>query len=335
MQALRTLCGLALFTFFCAVAADAQMAKDAAPPAQFNLGKVLFGDGRTTAADFKGSPVVFAQWQDIYSGMDAARKAVGLAEKHAKDGLVVVLVSTKAFDEEGGWAKAVAFLEKNFPNHKCRVVGNIALPMVGSPDTTPPMMSVVGVDGTVQVAGSARTIGGKVDNAVAAELEKKKKGWGKDANAKKIRALCFNSCKFNDAYNVGMSIMSDDPEVTAAMGELLQAFRTSVAIVKSQMAEGRPSDAKAEFDHLREAIKGHKELNQELAPLVQEMESEATTNELALEKKLKPMIAKLAGAKADASAAKGFEKFATENAGTKVGERAKVYAEIAAAMTKL
>ena len=64
----------------------------------FAFGDVIGGDGRDHLALFPGQPVLLAWWQNISGGMDAARRAVDLAQKHGKNGLVVLLVTAQGFE---------------------------------------------------------------------------------------------------------------------------------------------------------------------------------------------------------------------------------------------
>ena len=68
------------------------------PMPDLHLRTVLEGDGRDKLFELRGQPVIIAWYSTVFAGLEAARIAIDLEQKHAKDGLAVFLMEIKNHD---------------------------------------------------------------------------------------------------------------------------------------------------------------------------------------------------------------------------------------------
>ena len=117
--------------------------------------------------------------------------AFKLDKEHAKDGLVVILDESQATKDK---ADLLGFVIQNFIKYGQFSTSGVFITNGESPfpsgSSGIPYAALIGVDGKLLLIGSPSGWGKKLDEAIEPEFKKIKSGWGKSAEAKKVRASC-------------------------------------------------------------------------------------------------------------------------------------------------
>lgn len=283
---------------------------------------VLGGDGRVRPSEFRGQPVLIVWYSTVFAGMSAARIAVDLDEKHAKDGLVVFLMEIK--NNDATYLRALQMAK--LPGVTCPLIRNQELRVEFDASTGfPPKMVLVGVDGTLLYAGSYQRAS-EVKKLLKKELKKVKGGWGEDPVAKKARALAHGKQRLGAAWVLlqpGLDGDGASEELRAVARVIRTRFDTWKRSVGHLAKQGEPGRALAAAQGLVLASEGNDEWVAAAAELVASFETPEAARELELGKKLEALLKPLRSK----GPKKGFDRklrsFADGAAsGTPVGERA-------------
>jgi len=285
---------------------------------------MLGGDGRLKLSEFRGQPVIIAWLSTVFAGTEAARLGGKLEEKHAEEGLVVILMEIKNHDET--YLRALQLAE--LPGTSSRLIRNQDL-HVSYDDSSgpPPRLVLVGVDGTVRYAGSYGN-SSEVKKLVMAELDRKKNGWGDDGLARSARAAAFGGGQLG----VARTMLGDAPEGEQgeAAREIEGRFEAVRRSVSHHLEQGEPSRSQEAAQELVRAATGRPEWEKEAAEVAAALESEEfqveKARETELEKLLEPLQKKSPKKGLDAK----LRDLATRAAGTKVGARASRLADAVA-----
>ena len=108
------------------------------------------GDGRQKLSEFRGQPVLIVNWTDTDFGRGAAKEAEKLARELAPEGLVTILLDTHNKPAQ----EIEASVMRLYPGSPARLTQNQKLPIEYLDNGPPPDVALVGVDGTLLVAGS-------------------------------------------------------------------------------------------------------------------------------------------------------------------------------------
>ena len=230
-------------------------------------------------------------------------------------GLVSILVEAQGADE----AQLEHFLWKTFPDNGCFASVGVAVPIPESQGI--PHAAVIGVDGTLLWAGHPLGDAKKIEELIAAELTKVKKGWGTTPESRKVRASLFGKGDLAGAAAL-VAAMPDGEEKTTLQAEVDARYASAKKAISTLQEQGRWIDAQAAAKNLQKAVGTNAAWAGEVAPLVAEFDSESGKAEIALDKKLEKVTKQLRDKKLDA-AIKGLQALTKADAPTnKVGERA-------------
>jgi hypothetical protein len=333
--------GLAAFAFILQEAPAPQGQE--APAPQARLGEavpehvfrefIAGSDGRQRLSDFRGQPVFIVNWTDTDFGLGAATQAKDLAMELVPEGLVLILLDSHNKKDE----EILASVMRLFPGSPARLTRTQKLPIAYEDNGPPPDVALIGIDGTLLVAGSYTIDFGKAGKLIKSELKKRKSGWGQHATARAARGLAFGQQKLAAASRLVDEALAAEPEqaeLLAVRAELENRFATWAASVDFLMQDGRFSEALEAAQALAATVKGHPEWEQRSAALLEQLQTPEAAAELELERKLAGMLAPLRKKKpADSDVAK-LRKFADSAGETRVGLRAQRLAEIAALAVK-
>src|SRR5262245_54604869 len=145
------------------------------------------GDGRQKLSEFRGQPVLIVNWTDTDFGRGAAGEVEKVAKELVPEGLVLILLDT----HNKTAPEIEASVLRLYPGSPARLQQNQKLPIEYQEDGPPPNVALVGVDGTLLVAGSYTVDLGKAIKMVKPELKKLEQGWGEDDQARTARALVY------------------------------------------------------------------------------------------------------------------------------------------------
>jgi hypothetical protein len=229
-------------------------------------------------------------------------------------GLVSILVEAQGADE----AQLEHFLWKTFPDNKCFASVGVAVPIPESNGI--PHAALIGVDGTLLWAGHPLSASKQIDELIAAELAKVKKGWGATAEARKVRAALFGKGDLAGAAAL-VAAMPEGEERTALQAEVDARYASAKKSITNLQQQGRWIDAQAAAKALLKAAGTRAEWVAEVTPIVAEFDSEAGKAEIALDKKLEKIEKQLREKKLE-PAVKALQALLKSGEQTKVAERA-------------
>jgi hypothetical protein len=283
---------------------------------------VLGGDGRTKLSEFRGQPVLIA-WYSAVS-VEGARIAVDLDEEYNDEfpdaKLVVFLMEIK--DHDAIYLRALQMAE--LPGARCWLLQNQELPIVYDETTgLPPMMVLVGVDGTLLYAGSYQRAN-ELKKLLKVEIGKMQKGWGEDPLARKARALAWGQRKLGEAHALLEPSLggSASRELTMLAAEIEKRFESLARAVNHHAEQGEPFRMAAALSELRSATNAKPAWEARLSEIVDVgAATEGLLDELhfKLDALLKPTLQ----SKPKKGLAEKLRAFAAgEAAGTRIGARA-------------
>lgn len=324
---MRALAPFALLALVCFPAPLAATPTDDAA-LHFRLGHPVGFDGRGAIEDFRGQPVLFAWYKDGAYAMDAAVKAMKLHKKHAKKGLVVVVIDSEASGADG-WAKSHAFLVSRFGGFEAWSSGGVAVPGANSSYADGAGVALVGADGTMVLKGANRTLGNKLDKAIVGELKRMRAGWGDDAVAKEMRALAFGKGKLGAAAALHVD---GNAAAATAMKDIEARYHGLKKRVEFASADGCFAEAERALATLADAVAGHAPWVEAVQALEKSIAARATDDDRAREKTLQKFHKAIARGKVSRGQLKKIEAFATSCAGHAQAGAAKRCATLAAAV---
>ena len=333
--------GAALLATSPARAQDANAAATPAPKAA--LGEVVpehefrpflaGGDGRQQLSQFRGQPVLIVNWTDTDFGLGAAEQSKKLAEDLVPQGLVSILMDSHNKKEDELLSSAMRL----FPGSPSRFMRTDNLPIAYEKNGPPPVIALVGVDGTLLLAGSYTIDLGKAEKLIKAELKKRKSGWGEHEAARSARALAYGEQRLaaaREAIAAALAAEPDSAELLQVRDEIDARFASWERTVLVLTEEGRLVQALDEAQRLAKAVAGNPDWEGRAAILVQGFDAPEVASALELDRKLlallKPLDKRGPG---EADVAK-LRKFAESAGETAVGKRAQRLADIAALAAK-
>jgi hypothetical protein len=231
-------------------------------------------------------------------------------DREFKDqGLVTILVESQGNDER----TLTAFLWKTFPDNGAFTCTGVGLPI--PPSRGIPHAAVIGVDGTILWAGNPNAGSKRIDELIAQELEKVKKGWGDTTEAKKVRALLYGKHDFASAMAL-VEALNDGDERAMLLKEVESRRDSATKAIAELKRQGRYVRAQ---DRAEQLVKSCEKRADWLAAAKQELaafDSDEAKALLALDKKIEKVEKQLRDKK-DENAQKGIAallKGATESA---------------------
>jgi hypothetical protein len=274
----------------------------------------LNGDGRQMLSEFYGQPVVIDMWGTRCPPCvgTAVPNAIKHDHEHARDGLVTILVESQGSDA----TQHEAFMWKTFPDNDCFACTGTQIPVPESRGI--PYCAIVGVDGTLLWVGNPAGTPQKVEEHVAAELAKMKKGWGDTAEAKRMRAALYGKGDIAAAAAAIATLPDGEPK-QSLQAEIDKRYETLKKAIATQKEAGRWMAAQIQAKLLQKAVGTHPKWAPDLLPIVAEFEGDAAKAEIAVEKKFGKVLAQLREKKGD-NAPKQLKALLKDGSG-KVAER--------------
>ena len=316
--------GLALVVS--APVASAQRASVGEVVPDFAFEPLRRGDGRQQLAEFRGQPVLIALFADLFGGLEAARGAIDLAEDFGEDGLEIVLLEDRSGDPD--------FMEelllRELPGAWFRFGAKGELPIRFERNGAPPQVALIGVDGTLLLAGSYTIDLSRAKKRIPAELKRARAGWGNHEAARRARGLAFGADRLAEARALLDEALAREPEageLAAALGEVETRYAVERRAVDHLRSSGEVERARARAALLVRAVAGLTDREADAAALLASFDEPAWQAELALERKLRALlkpISKKPPKKRDAAKLRKLAKAAPE---TRVGARALHLAE--------
>lgn len=292
---------------------------------EFELaGPLHHGDGRRALSEFVGN-VVFVEWWGYYCPLCRGAGvpfAVKLADDHAKNGLVCVLIETLAVPE----STLHDYFAAKHPGSRCVLATGQTL------ETDPPRggplhAALIGVDGTVLWHGIPTAQQKKIEDLVEAEGKKLRAGWGVAPETKKARQLAYAQGKLGEAHRTLESVAATAPaevkaDVAAARKELdarRNARRRSIDVLKEA---GRFGDAQKVAQQLQKDVRGRPDWEKEAARDVESFRTSEAEKELRADGVLGKLLGQFPDRPAGAEAAAALKAFAGRHEGTAAAKRA-------------
>jgi hypothetical protein len=286
-------------------------------------------DGRTTLAALRGRPVLFATWRPN-TGESALPLAASLAAKHAASGLIVILASSDL-----DWSAARAYLQDRHGLTTAWTCANTLVPVDYEGPNESGRVAVLSADGRCLVAGIARALGSKVEDAVAEEITRRRAGHGDDPVAKKARALAFGKGRLGEAFAaLGSATADEKPDRSAARAEIERDRANRIASIEFFRGRGEWTRARSLAKELTAAVAGNAEWEKEAAALAATFESPDARREIALAETVDKLAGGLRPGKASDAAAAKLETFAKEHHDSPVGTYAAETAALARALAE-
>jgi len=288
---------------------------------------VAGGDGRQTLSEFRGQPVLIVNWTDSDFGRGGAKEAEKLAKELAPEGLVIILHDT----HNRSALEVEASVMRLYPGSPARLARNQKLPLEYLDNGPPPDIALIGVDGTLLVAGSYTADMNRAAKQVKSELKKKKDGWGAGAAARSVRALAHGAGDLGAARTALESALRSAPgdeELVVVQGELAGRFESRLRAARHYLAHGQPLRALDEARTLEQDVRGHADWEARTVELLEELAGADVARELELDRKLTTLLQPLSK-KAPEREGEKLRKFAAEAGKTRVGKRALHLAEVA------
>jgi len=284
------------------------------------------GDGRQKLSEFRGQPVLIVNWTDTDFGRGAAGEVEKLAKELVPEGLVLILLDT----HNKTAPEIEASVMRLYPGSPARLQQNQKLPIEYLDNGPPPDIALVGVDGTLLVAGSYTSDLNKASKLIKPELKKSASGWGEHEAARAARALAYgqgNLAGAKAAIEAAVAAQPAEVELGVVRAEIAARFDSRVRAVRTFLEHGQVQRSMEEARALAQAVKGVADWEAQAAALLRELESEEVARELELDRKLSALLAPLAKKAPDREPEK-LRKFAAEAGATRVGKRALHLAEI-------
>jgi len=285
-------------------------------------------DGRSKLAEFRGQPVLIVNWTDTDFGLGAANQVKKLAADLASDGLVTILMDSHNKKEEEIRASGMRL----FPGSPARLMRTQNLPIAYLDNGPPPDVALIGVDGTLLLAGSYTIDLSKAEKLVKAELKKLKSGWGEHEAARAARALAFGQKQLAAARAAIAEALAAEPGA-AELGEVRSEIETRFASwdgsVQQLMERGNFLRAQESARALAEAVGGDAEWEAQAAVRLAAFEQPEAVKELELDRKLTALLGPLEKRKPNEGDVAKLRKLADGAGDSRVGARAARLAEIA------
>lgn len=275
----------------------------------------LNGDGRQKLSQFFGQPVVIIRWGKNSGPCIAGSVPSAIKRDHELKprGLVTILVEVQGADA----ITLEALLWKKFPTNDCASCVNVPLPIPESSEL--PHGCVIGVDGTLLWAGNPIKEAKKIDTLVEAELIKVRKGWGENAEAKRVRSTLYDKGYLADAHTM-TTAMQDGPEKTAVQAEVDARYKSAKAAIVTLKDLGRYVAARERARQLAKNLGRRYDWLAEVARL-DTLETPEAKAELALDEKLEEILRLLRDKKGE-KAMKALQDLPKDGANLKVHARA-------------
>ncbi|MEQ1633239.1 MAG: hypothetical protein ABL997_12755 [Planctomycetota bacterium] len=232
-----------------------------------------------------------------------------------KSGLVSILVEVQGANEN----ELAAFLWKTFPGNDCFACTSTFVPIPEAAGI--PNACVIGVDGTLLWSGNPLGDTKKIDELIAAELVKVKKGWGATATARKVRAMLYGKMDLASAL-LAVEALPEGEERTQLKAEVDARYASAKKAVENLKSHGFYLAAQEQAKQLVAATGQRAQWATEVQTMATEFESEAIKAELALEKKLDKVIKQLRDKK-DEGAQKALASLLKHEGESKVLDRAR------------
>lgn len=232
----------------------------------------------------------------------------------AAKGLVTILVECQGADQNG----LEAFLWKTWPENQCFSCVNVNVPL--PPSRGIPHAGVLGVDGTLLWSGNPLGDAKKVEELIAAELDKVKKGWGDTPNQKKVRAALFGKDNLASAAAL-VAALPDGEERTMLQAEIDARYAVKKRAIATLQEQGNWLGAQSAAKDLLKSVGSQATWVAEVQPLVAQFDAEENKAEMAAAKKLDKVVQSLRTKKGD-GAPKALEALLKDAGSTKVGARA-------------
>jgi hypothetical protein len=309
----------------------------------YKIHGLIGNDGRTRISELIGQPVIIAGFKThLVTGLHAAKVATDLREKYGKKGLVVILEDRNKWRgkdpgsnaPQAFWLTVAGFVPwmRSFPpENKTR-----DYPIQRSAARDERSMILIGVDGRLILEGATEPIKqakkkkdfrARLAKLVAVEISRRKKGWGKDAAAKKARSLAFGKDKLGSAMRTLLTEGSEAiPERVEAGAQLETHFAARVTTIRYSWESGRFLEAQDAIKRLSASVKGHEPWQVATAELAKVQSSPQSKAEIKLDRKLTKMLTPLLDSKKksklDAEMLGKLRVFGAKHASTKVGARA-------------
>lgn len=229
-------------------------------------------------------------------------------------GLVTILMERQGADE----AALEGFLWMKFPDCDAFACVNGAVPTPSSGGL--PNGALIGVDGKLLWSGNPIRDAKKVEELIAVELDKVKKGWGDTAEARKVRQALYGKSNFAAALAVVQAMPEGEPR-TALQQEVDARYASHKKSVTALQEDGRWDRAHEVCKELVKGVGRHEPWAAEAAELLATFASDTGKQELALDAKLGKVLKPMRDGKGE-GAPKKLESFLKGAEGSKVGARA-------------
>lgn len=276
----------------------------------------IHGDGRQKLSEFEGQPVLVVQFADVFSGLGALRRAIGLHEKHGHRGLVVIATRIDAGGTYGDGTANVdlgAWFMKRFPSADIRICDRVRATWDWQADGMPPNWAVIAPDGTLVDAGSEPKRSSDLAPAVESAMQQLDDGWGQDKSVAKARGLLYGKGQLVAAREAAAGKLDD---------EVAAAFARRLAAVEWLRENGEWLRAAADLETLRKSVSGDAKLTAAVDATAERFADDTGQRELALARKLQKLTRPLTRKKPGKGADRRLRAFAEKHPGTTVGERA-------------
>ncbi|MBM4062452.1 MAG: TlpA family protein disulfide reductase [Planctomycetes bacterium] len=263
---------------------------------EFSFATFLDGDGRQKLSDFRGQPVAI-----VFFGMHsppcvntALPAAIQRDHRLAGSGLATVLVHS----QEASLDQLRAFLLRHFPDNDCFVAPGGTVPTPAF--TALPHLALIGADGRLVWDGPANENQKQVDEVIAAELAKRKRGFGESAALCKVRSALYGHGDLGGAFVLAGQLPEGEPR-TRLLAEVEDRYAVRKYAVAELQDSGRFGAAQAAAKALLRDVAGKAEWLAEVQPLVAAFETEQGKAELAASRKLERAEKLLRERKTDAA----------------------------------
>ncbi|MDA1259179.1 MAG: hypothetical protein O3A20_01010 [Planctomycetota bacterium] len=249
------------------------------------------------------------------------------------DAIQVILVESQGASDE----MSLSFALRN------KWLGNNAIWTTERPFSTGgsglPSYALLGPDGKVLMVGNSASDHSKINQTIA---ELVKKGSSAPAEAPEALTKAYkqmdegNYAKaIAEARKVGAKAQGKDAVVAEAAtkfeAQVAEKVGREAARVRALTERGQWIAADARHESLLKGVKGEDSLIEKTSELVSLFEGPEVQKEMMAEKELLRLSADAYEAGKDEKAVKKLQKFATDHAGTKIGERARRIADLAQA----